>query len=359
MSVGEALSRSRSLPLPPPPSPPPLLSSSSSKQQEQRQQQQHQRASQHSSASSSHQHEHQQRDEEETKQRQCFPYSRTHSVAAASFRFPLVDELTGSPTGRSAQAQRGELVPLRCDSVVCPPPAVRDCYMREGICDEAKEFCMLEDHVKFGPAAAGAGGATPLVAYLDCSFFAKESDKYPWIWEQVCANRSDWGPWTTTRGRVRALRCGGGGGEEASREREREREGGKEACFLSASAAADRGVFPLHLFFEQLPLTLSLFLQNPNATKTVCLLPQGAAELLGLDLEAEVGVEVVVLAVVAPASPVCREHEGRPPAAPPPALRPRAPLHGRRAADAEHVRQGEAQRHLLPGALVVSLRERL
>ena len=228
MSVGEALSRSRSLPLLPPPSPPPLLSSSSSKQQEQRQQQQHQRASQHSPASSSHQHEHQQRDEEETKQRQCFPYSRTHSVAAASFRFPLVDELTGSPTGRSAQAQRGELVPLRCDSVVCPPPAVRDCYMREGICDEAKEFCMLEDHVKFGPAAAGAGGATPLVAYLDCSFFAKESDKYPWIWEQVCANRSDWGPWTTTRGRVRALRCGGGGGEEASREREREREKGEK-----------------------------------------------------------------------------------------------------------------------------------
>jgi hypothetical protein len=98
--------------------------------------------------------------------------------------------------------------------------------MREGICDEAKEFCMLEDHVKFGPAAAGAGGATPLVAYLDCSFFAKESDKYPWIWEQVCANRSDWGPWTTTRGRVRALRCGGGGrGGGVERKRERERRG--------------------------------------------------------------------------------------------------------------------------------------
>ena len=203
MSVAEALS----LPTPPPP---PFLSSSFSSSSSEHEQHQ-QKASSRRSHASPHRQEHdasatkeeKEKEQSESENQQCFPYSRTHSVAAASFRFPVVDQLTGAPTGRSEQAERGKLAHLRCDSVVCPPPAVQDCYMNEGVCDSEKEYCLLEDHVKFGPAAAGTGGRTPLVAYLDCSFFAAEAERYPWIWEQVCSNRSDWGPWTTTRGRVR------------------------------------------------------------------------------------------------------------------------------------------------------------
>ena len=87
-------------------------------------------------------------------------------------------------------------------------------------------------------------------------------------------------------------------------------------------------------------------------------LPQGAPKLLGLDLEAETGVEIEIITIIFVASSlpsVCGERQGRPSAAPPPALRPRAPLHGRRTADAQHVRKGKAQQRLLPGALVVSL----
>ena len=203
MSVAEALS----LPTPPPP---PFLSSSFSSSSSEHEQHQ-QKASSRRSHASPHRQEHdasatkeeKEKEQSESENQQCFPYSRTHSVAAASFRFPVVDQLTGAPTGRSEQAERGKLAHLRCDSVVCPPPAVQDCYMNEGVCDSEKEYCLLEDHVKFGPAAAGTGGRTPLVAYLDCSFFAAEAERYPWIWEQVCSNRSDWGPWTKTRGRVR------------------------------------------------------------------------------------------------------------------------------------------------------------
>ena len=88
-------------------------------------------------------------------------------------------------------------------------------------------------------------------------------------------------------------------------------------------------------------------------------LPQRATELLWLDLEAETGIEIVVIITIitiaaASLPSVCRECQGRPPAAPPPALRPGAPLHWRRAADPQHVRQGEAQQRVLPGTLVVS-----
>ena len=124
--------------------------------------------------------------------------------------------------------------------------------MREGVCDAGREYCLLEDHVKFGPAAAGVGGRTPLVAYLDCSFFAGETEKYPWIWEQVCSNRSDWGPWTTTRGRVRGFcsslvggRGGGGRREEQTREK----------------AKRDEEIFFSLFFFTQLLTPLVSFLQ--------------------------------------------------------------------------------------------------
>ena len=53
----------------------------------------------------------------------------------------------------------GELIPLRCDSVVCPTPHVDDCYMHDDVC-AADEWCRLEDHMKFGPFAM-AHGETP------------------------------------------------------------------------------------------------------------------------------------------------------------------------------------------------------
>ena len=53
----------------------------------------------------------------------------------------------------------GELIALQCDSVVCPNPEVRDCYMRDGVCAD-DEWCRLEDHLKFGPFGM-VGGQTP------------------------------------------------------------------------------------------------------------------------------------------------------------------------------------------------------
>ena len=53
----------------------------------------------------------------------------------------------------------GELIALQCDSVVCPNPEVRDCYMRDDVCAE-DEWCRLEDHLKFGPFGM-VGGQTP------------------------------------------------------------------------------------------------------------------------------------------------------------------------------------------------------
>ena len=131
----------------------------------------------------------------------------------------------------------------------------------------------------------------------------------------------------------------------------------------------EKGLFPFltrgfpFSFFKQpshTPFFLSLFL-SPKISRHIYIvrpLPQGATKLLGLDLEAETGVEIEIITIIFVASSlpsVCGERQGRPPAAPPPALRPRAPLHGRRTADAQHVRQGKAQQRLLPGALVVSL----
>ena len=91
--------------------------------------------------------------------------------------------------------------------------------------------------------------------------------------------------------------------------------------------------------------------KSPLHSQTVRPLPERTAELLRLDLEAEVGIVALEVAAL-PA--VRREHEKRPPAAAPPAVRARAALYGRRAADAKHVRQGEAQQRVLPGSLVVS-----
>jgi hypothetical protein len=38
----------------------------------------------------------------------------------------------------------GDLINMKCDSVVCPNPPVPDCYMNEAICAE-DEWCQLED----------------------------------------------------------------------------------------------------------------------------------------------------------------------------------------------------------------------
>ncbi len=40
----------------------------------------------------------------------------------------------------------GELIELRCDSVICPNPRVPDCYMQDGVCTD-DQWCNLEDQV--------------------------------------------------------------------------------------------------------------------------------------------------------------------------------------------------------------------
>lgn len=50
-------------------------------------------------------------------------------------------------TGEPVEAEEGDLTTLRCEGVVCPNPAVRDCYMDDSVCDE-DEWCMLADEVR-------------------------------------------------------------------------------------------------------------------------------------------------------------------------------------------------------------------
>ena len=47
----------------------------------------------------------------------------------------------------------GDVINMRCDSVVCPNLPVPDCFMDEGICAE-DEWCQLEDQGKGAAAAA-------------------------------------------------------------------------------------------------------------------------------------------------------------------------------------------------------------
>jgi hypothetical protein len=110
---------------------------------------------------------------------QCFPWSLDASIARESFHYPDSNGIKRSasagplpPPSTSctapmlavglpqaamlhpavllpqppARCLAGELIGLQCDSVICPNPRVRNCYMDDSVC-VPDEWCMLEDQV--------------------------------------------------------------------------------------------------------------------------------------------------------------------------------------------------------------------
>uniref|UniRef100_A0A0G4HZL4 Sulfhydryl oxidase n=1 Tax=Chromera velia CCMP2878 TaxID=1169474 RepID=A0A0G4HZL4_9ALVE len=57
-------------------------------------------------------------------------------------------------------ANKGDLVDIHCDSVLCPVPPVPDCYHDPSVCAQG-EFCWVQQHEKWGAWAMGEGGKTP------------------------------------------------------------------------------------------------------------------------------------------------------------------------------------------------------
>eukprot|EP00884_Botryococcus_braunii_P013073 jgi/Botrbrau1/21767/Bobra.43_1s0157.1 len=123
---------------------------------------------------------------------QCFWWTLNQSIARDDFEFPLISD------GSRGHAKKGDLIPLQCDSAICPNPRVPNCYMDDGVCG-ADEWCLLEDHIKHGPFAITAEGETPNVAYQNCDFFHREG--FDWIFKETCRGEDHWGPWYPMRGR--------------------------------------------------------------------------------------------------------------------------------------------------------------
>jgi hypothetical protein len=133
---------------------------------------------------------------------QCFPWTLDSAIAGADYAYPIFD-VHGVP--QRATARKGQLATLRCDSAICPVPDTPNCFEADGVCGD-DEWCQLEDHVKFGPDAAGAHGATPNMAMRSCDFFRRHASDYAWIWNNICGSTRGWGPWTATRGRCAKYR---------------------------------------------------------------------------------------------------------------------------------------------------------
>ena len=131
----------------------------------------------------------------------CFAWSATQSIASSDFLY--------LPTGSSPQANgsnlvsatKGDLIDLKCASILCPAPAVPNCYYDSSICSES-EWCMLDNQVMWGPWAMGNGGQTPGAdgrAGFQCETAAQAGME--WWFESVCSKNSSWGPWDSVRGR--------------------------------------------------------------------------------------------------------------------------------------------------------------
>lgn len=133
----------------------------------------------------------------------CFDWTLTASIAREAFDYP------SATTGGRRRAEAGALIDLQCDSAICPPPAVRNCFMADDVC-RGDEWCLLEDQVKFGPWALGVAGETPNIKYTTCA--ALREGNYTHLYARTCGGRDDWGPWLAVRGRCVKYRCGAEGG---------------------------------------------------------------------------------------------------------------------------------------------------
>ena len=131
-------------------------------------------------------------------QGQCFSWSTSQSIAREAFAYP--DSLK---EGKRQTARRGALINFRCEGVVCPNPAVEDCYMNDDVC-AADEWCMLQGQVKFGPWAMAPGGETPNFSDLDCAYMQVHG--YHELFHHICMNQTTWGPFRPVRGQCAKYR---------------------------------------------------------------------------------------------------------------------------------------------------------
>lgn len=75
------------------------------------------------------------------------------------------------PNNNIRGAKKGEIIAMACDSVLCPVPAVPDCYNApDDVPCAADEWCML-NHQELWDTAAGLGGHTSLSQMEFCTDF--------------------------------------------------------------------------------------------------------------------------------------------------------------------------------------------
>jgi len=91
-----------------------------------------------------------------------------NKCSLASFNMTYLDS-----NNNVRQAKEGEVIAMECDGVLCPQPAVPDCYETPGICS-SDQFCMLNQQEVWW-TAAGIGGNTALTQFGFCSEFKAAS----------------------------------------------------------------------------------------------------------------------------------------------------------------------------------------
>lgn len=125
---------------------------------------------------------------------QCFSWTEGgYSIAREDFEYP------DAFTGEAKQARKGDVIPFHCESAICPNPPVLDCYMNDNVCSDDDSWCMLTDEKRFGPWAITETGETPNFANYNCEYL--QQNGFIDLFEKICANKTDWGPWPAVRGR--------------------------------------------------------------------------------------------------------------------------------------------------------------
>lgn len=75
------------------------------------------------------------------------------------------------------QANKGDIIPLSCESLECPIVQIPDCYeLGIEICND-DEFCFIDEHEKWGKWAMGINGKTPSASSNNDSFCSEYNYK--------------------------------------------------------------------------------------------------------------------------------------------------------------------------------------
>lgn len=131
----------------------------------------------------------------------CFDFSSTQSVAGNDFEYLPPGGQANANGSTLVTAETGELIDLKCASVICPAPQVKDCYYDPSICSDS-EWCLVDTEIMWGPWAMGNNGETPGAngrAGFQCE--TALASGMQWWWENVCSKNTSWGPWSSMRGR--------------------------------------------------------------------------------------------------------------------------------------------------------------